>query len=107
MQKSSNITLATFALLLCMPTLASAACGDSCKQKCANAVSQGREPTQAACERKWSALNANQQTQITNAAGQTVTTRRAHNYAECIKFGNSLGYSMDQRISYCHQHFAN
>jgi hypothetical protein len=107
MPKSSIIAVAAFGLLLCTPTLASAACGDTCKEKCASAVSQGREPTQAACEKKWSALNAKQQTELTNAAGQRVTVRRAHNYAECIKFGDSLGYTMDRRISYCRQNFPN
>ena len=107
MSKSSIIMVAAFGLLVCAPTSASAACGASCKAKCASAVSQGREPTQTACEQKWSALNGKQETELTNAAGQRVTVRRAHNYAECIKFGNSLGYTMDQRISYCHQHFPN
>jgi len=51
------------------------------------------------------AMAANEMTTIQNAAGQKVKVRRAHNYAECIKFGNSLGYTMDQRVSYCHQHF--
>lgn len=51
------------------------------------------------------AIAASEMTTLPNAAGQRVQVRRAHNYAECIKFGNSLGYTMDQRVAYCHQHF--
>jgi hypothetical protein len=52
-------------------------------------------------------MAASEMVTIRNAAGQQVKVRRAHNYAECIKFGNTLGYTMDQRVSYCHQHFPN
>jgi hypothetical protein len=52
-------------------------------------------------------MAASEMTTLPNAAGQQVKVRRAHNYAECIKFGNSLGYTMDQRVAYCRQHFPN
>lgn len=104
--RTTVISLLGAASVLILSTLsANAGCPSVCQQKCANAVAAGREPSQAACVSKWSRLNARGKVELTGADGRRVTVNRAHNYDECIRFGNGLGYTMEERRSYCARTF--